>query len=89
MTPLDIVERTRTYVLENFLYTQSDARLAEDEPLFERGIVDSMGAVELVQFLQDEFAISMNDDEITEQHFRSLRSIADFVCAKRQASRSS
>jgi len=82
MTPLDVLERTRNYMLENFLYARPDVRLADDEHLFERGIVDSMGAVELIQFLQDEFGIEITDDELTEQHFSTLRSIAAFVCAK-------
>jgi acyl carrier protein len=86
MTPLDVLERTRNYMLENFLYARPDVRLADDEHLFERGIVDSMGALELVQFLQNEFAIEIGDDEVTEQHFATLRSIATFVCAKRPGS---
>ena len=85
MTSVDIVERTREFVNENFLYARPDVRLKDDEPLFESGILDSMGVVELVQFVQDAFAIVVGDHEITEQHFRSLRSIADFVSSKRQA----
>jgi acyl carrier protein len=83
MTSSDVVERTRTYVLEQFLYARTDVQLSEDEPLFERGIVDSMGVVEVVQFLEQEYGILIDDDEVTEQHFRSLRSIADYVCSKR------
>jgi acyl carrier protein len=86
MTLSDVVERTRNYVLEQFLYARTDVRLSESEPLFERGIVDSMGVVELVQFLENEYDILIDDDEVTEQHFRSLRSIAEFVCSKRAIS---
>jgi acyl carrier protein len=83
VTSNDVVERTRRYVFEQFLYARTDVCLAEDELLFERGIVDSMGVVELVVFLENEFGILIDDDEVTEQHFRSLRSIADYVCSKR------
>jgi acyl carrier protein len=86
VTSGDVVERTRKYVLEQFLYARTDVRLAEDELLFERGIVDSMGVVELVVFLENEFGILIDDDEVTEQHFRSLRAIADYVCSKRATS---
>ena len=84
MTSMEIVERTREFVTSTFLYALPDACPTDDEPLFETGIVDSMGVIELVQFLQNAFAIHVGDDEITDQHFRSLRSIADFVTAKRQ-----
>jgi len=83
MSPLDVIERTRCYVLENFLYARPDVRLSDDEHLFERGIVDSMGALELMQFLQDEFGVEVADSEMTEQNFRSLRTIASFVLSKR------
>jgi acyl carrier protein len=86
MTIRDVVERTRDYIRDQFLYARPDVRLAEDEPLFERGIVDSMGVVELVQFLENEFGIFIGDDELTEQHFRSLHSIAQYVCSKRAIS---
>ena len=82
MSPLDVIERTRQYVRENFLYARSDVSLGEDDHLLERGIIDSMGVVELMQFLQEQFAIDIADEEVTEQHFSSLRSIADFVVAK-------
>jgi acyl carrier protein len=86
VTSNDVVERTRRYVLEQFLYARTDVRLSEDELLFEGGIVDSMGVVELVQFLEDEYAVLIDDDEVTEQNFRSLRAIADYVCSKRAIS---
>lgn len=89
MTPLDVLDRTRNYMLENFLYARPDVRLADDEHLFERGIIDSMGAVELVQFLQDEFGIVISDEEVTERHFSTLRSIAAFVCSKHTTSMAS
>ena len=83
MTPLDVIERTRLYVLENFLYARPDVRLSDDEHLFERGIVDSMGVVELVQFLEDQFGVDIGEDDVTEQNFSTLRSIAKFVVSKR------
>jgi acyl carrier protein len=85
MTSHEVLERTRHYVQEQFLYARPDFHLSEEEPLFENGIVDSMGVVELMQFLETEYGIAIEDDEVTEQHFCNLRSIADYVCTKRAA----
>jgi acyl carrier protein len=82
MTPLDVIDRTRCFILENFLYARPDVRLSDDEHLFDRGIIDSMGALELMQFLQDEFGIQVDEDEMTEQNFESLRAIGRFVASK-------
>ena len=82
MTIRDVVERTRDYVRDEFLYARPDVRLAEDEPLFERGIVDSMGVVELVQFLEQEFGVKVDEDEITEDHIGTLAAISRYVSSK-------
>jgi acyl carrier protein len=80
-----VFDRTRTYVKENFLYTRPDVHLDENEPLLEKGIIDSMGALELLEFLQSEFGISISDEEITTHNFGSLGRITKLVIAKQQA----
>lgn len=80
-----IIEQTREYIRENYLYTRPDARIGEDDHLQDTGVVDSMGMVELVTFLQDTFGFTAQDDEITEQNFATLRRIAQYVARKRDA----
>ena len=83
MNAVDVLTKTRTYITENFLYMRPDLELADDDLLLEKRIVDSMGMVELVTFLEDEFGIDMEDGEITEGNFATLAAISRFVMAKR------
>ncbi len=69
--------------MENFLYTRPDLRLGDDDRLLERGIIDSMGVMELVAFLQERFAITVDEREITEEHFGSIAAITAYVARKR------
>jgi acyl carrier protein len=71
------------YIRENFLYARPDFQLGDDDRLLDEGIVDSMGAVELVAFLEDRFEISIPDDEIVEDDFSTIAAIAGFVIRKR------
>ena len=80
-----IIERARKYVLENFLYARTDVQLAETEQLLERGIIDSMGVLELISFVQEEFGVHVVDDEITEENFGTLAAIAGYVLRKQNA----
>ncbi len=82
MTEAEIVEETRRYIVDNFLYARRDRVVGEDEHLMERGIVDSMGMMELIGFLEDRFGVQPADDEITEQNFATLRRIAAFIARK-------
>ena len=83
MNRTDIVAQTRAYITENFLYTRPDLRLGDDDRLLERGIIDSMGVMELVGFLQDQFGVKVDEREITEEHFGSIAAIAAYVARKR------
>ena len=85
LDPKIVFDRTRTYVKENFLYTRPDIHLDEHERLLEKGIIDSMGALELLEFLQSEFGISISDEEITADNLGSLGRITHLVIAKQQA----
>lgn len=82
-SPLDISDRTRAWVRENFLYMRPDWPLGEDDPLVGSGVIDSVGVIELVEFLQREFECTIAEDELTESNLGSLGAIARFVHGKR------
>jgi len=82
---VEIVERTRTWVRETFLYMRPDWKLGDDDPLLGSGVIDSVGVVELVEFLQSAFGFNVGDEEIIEQNLGSLNAIGRFVHAKRHA----
>jgi acyl carrier protein len=86
VTETEIIHETRRYISENFLYARPDRVVGEDEHLMERGIVDSMGMMELIDFLEQRFGVQPADDEITEQNLATLTRIARFVLSKRSVS---
>jgi len=53
------------------------------EALLENGIVDSLGILDLVTFIEGKFAIAVADDELTPDNFYSIEKIALFVESKR------
>lgn len=83
----NVSERTRAYIQENFLYMRPDVTLASEDSLLGRGIIDSMGIMELVAFLESEFGIAVVEDEITEANLGSIQAIGEYVTAKTTASR--
>ena len=76
-------ERVRGYILETFLYTRPDYELTGSESLLANGIIDSMGVMELVEFLQTETGLVINDEEITEENLGSIDAIVDFAARQR------
>ena len=82
MTQEQVLDRTRQYIRDNFLYTRPDYQLDESEPLMEAGVIDSMGVMELLDFIQEEFGVVVEDDEITEENLGTLGAIARYVSSK-------
>lgn len=78
----EIIVRVRDYVHENFLYMHSDFELRDDDRLLERGVIDSMSIVEMISFIETEFGIHANENEVSEANFGSLSGIARFVGEK-------
>jgi acyl carrier protein len=56
--------------------------VADDEPLIDNGVMTSLQTVELVTFLEDEFGITVEDDEFDEENFGSVEAIATLVEGK-------
>ncbi len=71
-------ERIRAFIAANFFLSDDD-RLDDDDSLLQAGIVDSMGIVDIVAFLESEFDIHIARNEVTAANLDSVGRIASFV----------
>ncbi len=63
-----------------------DKPLGDDEDMFATGYVNSMFALQLVQFVEGEFGITVDSEDLELDNFRTVSSIAGFVERKKAAS---
>ena len=77
-------EKIRQYLAETLLIEFSDdaSGVSADANLFESGLIDSFGFVQLVAFLEKEFAIKVTDDEVLSDALSSFAKIRSFVGSK-------
>lgn len=85
MSDRKVLDQAREYVIENFMYMRKEQSLSDDESLLRKGVITSLGMMELVGWVEDTFGITVDPEEITEQNFDTLTGIARFVEAKRGA----
>lgn len=78
MSTVDPKSQTRNY-LER-VTRQPDLR--DDQNIFEDGIVNSIFAVELVIFIEKQFNITIENDDLDLANFASIDAIATFVARK-------
>ncbi|QIN77844.1 acyl carrier protein [Rubrobacter marinus] len=69
----------REWLQEN---VTGNREVSDDEQLIENGVLTSLQTVELVMFLEDRFGVTVEDEELDEENFASVRTIADLVTSK-------
>ena len=78
----EIKQAVKKFILENFLFEDNEDALSYDDSFLEKGIIDSTGVLELVSFVEDEFKISVDDDELIPENLDSVNKLAKFVNEK-------
>ena len=74
-------ELLKDYIIDNFLFGDGD-KLGNDTPLFEKGIIDSTGVLELLAFIEENFKIKVKDEELVQSNFSSIGTIEKFIQSK-------
>jgi acyl carrier protein len=77
MQTTDIEREIRTFLVNNYLFGRSEA-LRDDESLLD-GVIDSTGVLELVVFLQESFAIVVEDEEVVPDNLESVKTVVAYV----------
>jgi acyl carrier protein len=74
-------DKIREFIREELLFEDPEASLSNETHLLD-GVVDSLGLMQVVAFLEQEFAVAIEDNEITVDHFRTVNDIAELVSRK-------
>ena len=78
----DTKQRVRSYILENFLMGADRDTLRDEDSLIDRRVLDSTGFIELVTFIEQEFGVRVDDEEMTPENLDSLDNIAAYLQRK-------
>jgi len=69
--------------LGEYIKDQYNAELDEQENIFNSGIIDSLGFVNLIGFISEAFEIELEPDDLIEDNFYSLERMAQFILQKK------
>jgi acyl carrier protein len=72
----------RNFIASNLLYSKDGFNYPDDASLLREGIIDSLGVVELVEFLQSRFNVKVEQQEVRPDNFDSVAKMAAFVRRK-------
>lgn len=76
-----IEKELRQFIIENFLYGQEE-EFDNSDSFLDKGIIDSTGVLELVAFLEENYHISIDDEELIPENLDSISNIVRFLDSK-------
>ena len=77
----EIREKIRAYVIDTFLFGDGNG-LENQSSFLDEGIIDSTGILELVAYLEENFSITVEDEELIPEHLDSIDNITAFLAKK-------
>lgn len=76
---MDVRSSISTYIQSEFSAALTSASLSDDTQLIESGIIDSLGIMKLLQYLEESFSIRIADDELRPENFETPGTIVSLV----------
>jgi len=74
----ELKQKVRAFIVENFLFGNEDG-LKDDSSFLDEGIIDSTGILELVSFLEKEFNIAIEDEELIPENLDSIVNVTAYL----------
>ena len=80
-----IEQDLRQFVIDTFLFGNSDTALSIDDSFLEKGLIDSVGILTLVTHVEDNYGMQVADADLIPENWDSIRRIAQYIAANRAA----
>ena len=77
-----IREGIKQFIIDSFLFGNDEDFVSNDDSFLEKGIIDSTGVLELIEFLEEKYSLKAEDDELVPDNFDSLNKVSAYVMKK-------
>jgi len=78
-------EKIITYIQAEILQTEDDP-ITSDEDLLTTGLLDSMAAMRLVGYIEEEFSITIPPEDMVIEHFMTVDNMVEYLVEQRKES---
>ena len=77
-----ISKQIRSFIVENFLFGEPSNSLKDTDSFLDSGIIDSTGILELVSFLEENYNIQVEDEELIPENLDSIANVTVYLAKK-------
>ncbi len=82
-----ICDQIRNFVLERFPLARKQY-FDDKTPLLDTGLLDSLGILDVVGFVEQKYGILLGDEELVPENFQTIEHLAAFLAKKQSAAHS-
>jgi len=82
----DYIAQVKAFVLDEFLPDDAGNQIDDDDDLLAGGVIDSLGVLKVLAWIEDEFHVPVDDLDFALENFRTVSAIASFVAATQSVS---
>ena len=76
---MEVKESIRNYIKSELVNNKDHRELSDSDQLIESGVIDSLGMMKLIGFLEDNHSVQIDDMELVPENFSSIDAIASLV----------
>ncbi len=76
-------EQIKAFIVETFLY--GDGTVGDNQSLFDSGIIDSLGFIKLLAFIEETFRVNIDRSEVGMENFNTVNDILATIGSKKNA----
>lgn len=67
------------FIVSELMVGERGVNLDDTFSLIENGVLDSLGIMKLIQFIEERFSFSIEDEDILPENFENIESISQFI----------
>ncbi|MCX6580236.1 MAG: acyl carrier protein [Candidatus Aminicenantes bacterium] len=82
---MELKEQIRKFIESNLVVFEDEAEFSDSDNIFEMGFVNSLFAMKLVNYIEENFSIQVANDDLEISNFNSVNRITEFIGNKRSA----
>lgn len=75
----------RRFIVENYLAGDASEPVGDHDSFLQKGIIDSIGVIELTQFVQERYGVKIEVKEIVPENFDTIAGLEAYIARKKRA----
>jgi acyl carrier protein len=79
------IDAIKKFLIDEFLPDVNASELDLEHDLLADGLIDSLGVLKLIAWIEDKFDLAVGDDDLDPDNFRSIAAIDTFIADSRKS----